>query len=174
MEEWEIKLAWRQKVAAFWSISWPAWLVSFIPVTLLVNAASLEQAQARAGLAIITNQLAFFVTQWVLTYRIPRKRYRSFRVEVIRDSGERAKQFSAREARKVWLRILWPQLLFIVLYAFGVWWLDARSIGSLWVLLNFLIVGPVAVGMALTGTLFGIPTAGIRLAIHLTLEARQA
>jgi hypothetical protein len=34
---WQISLAWRQKVAAFWSISWPAWIGSFVLVMLLTS-----------------------------------------------------------------------------------------------------------------------------------------
>ncbi|MEO7144211.1 MAG: hypothetical protein ABI165_12010, partial [Bryobacteraceae bacterium] len=39
---WQINLAWRQKVAAFWSITWPAWAGSLALVTFLTSGYSVD------------------------------------------------------------------------------------------------------------------------------------
>ena len=42
---WEISIAWRQKVAAFWSISWPAWIGSMGLVIGLTSGYSVDLLQ---------------------------------------------------------------------------------------------------------------------------------
>ena len=163
-QDWQINLAWRQQVVAFWSISWPAWLASFIPVTLLTNGSSAEQIEADRGLTFLVAQFTFFAFQSILTRRLVRKRYRSFRVEMIRDSDQHSGRFTTREAWLVWLRILWPQLLSLVLCSLIVWRSGnqppERSFGSLWVLVNFFVAGPIGVGAAMRASYSGFKLQG--------------
>lgn len=143
---WHIKLTWGQKVAAYWSISWPAWVASFILVDLFRDSV----------FVIPLKNLAFFGVQAVLTHRLVRKNYRSFRVDVVRDDGQRSRRLSMREATMVWLWILAPQLAFILILSVVFWGYRAklppeivRGIPSWSVLLEFLVVGPYAVDLAL-------------------------
>lgn len=57
---WEISLAWRQKVAAFWSISWPAWIGSMGLVILLTSGYSIDLLQDNFSVIALGGNLAFF------------------------------------------------------------------------------------------------------------------
>src|SRR5882762_2356470 len=87
--EWPpIDLAWRQTLAAFWSITWPSGLAMFILLLALLSALPSDSSVddlAQYGLAInLAINLMFFLCQAVLIPRLVRKRYRSFRVDVLR------------------------------------------------------------------------------------------
>jgi hypothetical protein len=153
---WEISLAWRQKVAAFWSISWPAWIGSMGLVILLTSGYSVDLLQDNFSVIALGGNLAFFAIQALLTRRLVRKNYRSFRVYVIRGDGSKSRELSIREAVSVWLWILGPQFALLLLVSVVVWFWGAKlpsetvrgfSSMSLW--LRFLVVGPYAVGLAL-------------------------
>src|ERR1700693_2029555 len=75
---WEISLAWRQKVAAFWSISWPAWVGSMGLVILLTSGYSVNLLQDNFSVIAPCGNLRFFAIQVLLTRRLVRKNYRSF------------------------------------------------------------------------------------------------
>ena len=153
---WEISIAWRQKVAAFWSISWPAWIGSMGLVIGLMSGYSVDLLQDNFSVIALGGNLAFFTIQALLTRRLVRKNYRSFRVYVVRDDGSKSRNLSIREAVSVWLWILWPQLALLLLVSVVVWFWGARlppdtvrrfSSMSLWI--RFLVIGPYAVGLAL-------------------------
>ena len=153
---WEISLAWRQKVAAFWSISWPAWIGSMGLVILLTSGYSVDLLQDNFSVIALGGNLAFFAIQALLTRRLVRKNYRSFRVYVVRDDGSKSRNLSIREAVSVWLWILGPQFALLLLVSVVVWFWGAKlpsdtvrgfSSMSLW--LRFLVIGPYAVGLAL-------------------------
>jgi len=87
---WEISIAWRQKVAAFWSISWPAWIGSMGLVIGLTSGYSVDLFQDNFSVIALGVNLAFFAIQALLTRRLVRKNYRSFRLYVVRATEARA------------------------------------------------------------------------------------
>ena len=153
---WEISIAWRQKVAAFWSISWPAWIGSMGLVIGLTSGYSVDLLQDNFSVIALGGNLAFIAIQALLTRRLVRKNYRSFRLYVVRDDGSKSRNLSIREAVSVWLWILWPQLALLLLVSVVGWFWGAKlppdtvrgfSSMSLWI--RFLVIGPYAVGLAL-------------------------
>jgi hypothetical protein len=156
MPGWEINLAWRQKVAAYWSISWPAWIGSFVVVILFTSGYSVDLLQENFSIIAIGGNLTFFAIQALLTGRLVRKNYRSFRVYVVRDVGTQSRNLSIREAVSVWLWILGPQLALLLLVSLVVWFWGTklppdtvRGFSSMALWLRFLVVGPYAVDLAL-------------------------
>ena len=153
--EWQIQLAWRQKLAAFWSITWPAVVACFLgafPFIVIVGHSSKSDL---AALSVAT-RVAFYVIQAALIHRIVRKKYRSFRVEVVRDDGQRSRSMTTSEGLRVWLRVFWPQIVFIILTSLLLRWSGsrlpaetARSITSLSLWLTFLVVGPFGIDLAM-------------------------
>jgi hypothetical protein len=150
---WEITLAWRQKVAAFWSISWPAWIGSIGLVIWLLGEDWIDDDNF--SVIAIGGNLVFFAIQALLTRRLVRKNYRTFRLYVVRD-GSKSRNLSRGEAFSIWLWILGPQiaLLLLVSVAVSVWGgkLSQETIGALssmsqW--LRLLVIGPYAVDFAL-------------------------
>lgn len=153
---WKIRLAWRQKIAAFWSISWPAWISSMGLVTLLTSGYSVELLQDNFSIVALGGNLAFFAIQALLTRRLVRKNYRSFRVYVVRDDGSKIRNLSIREAVSVWLWMLGPQFALLLLVSVVVRFWGAmlpsdtvRGFSSMSLWLRFLVIGPYAVGLAL-------------------------
>src|SRR5713226_549454 len=57
---WQINLAWRQKVAAYWSISWPAWAVSFTLSFLVTIFFSFDAVARYIPMIALGGNLAFF------------------------------------------------------------------------------------------------------------------
>jgi len=151
---WHISLAWRQKLAAYWSISWPALIASYSLVILLTSLYSVGQLAGHFFAIGVVGNAAFFAAQAISTQRLVRKNYRSFRVEVRREDGQRVRRLSIREAGLVWLWILGPQLALLLITSIIVWWYDTlpaqtvQSISSLSLWLRFLLVGPYAVDLA--------------------------
>lgn len=153
---WAIDLAWRQKLAAFWAISWPAWLGNFIVVIVLASGVSVSSLEANASSYALAGNLVFFALQAPFTCRLVRKNYRSFRIYVVRGGAHPSRDLTHREAVPVWLWIVWPQAMFFLLGSLTVWLLRTRlaadllrdiATASLW--LRVLVVGPYAVGLAL-------------------------
>jgi len=148
---WDIDLAWRQKVAAYWSISWPALIGSFGAV-----AYSFADFTTHYYAAAVVGQIAFFCFQAILTPRLFRKNYRTFRICVIRDDGQRSRRLSLLEILQVWLCIMGTELAFLTVASLVLFVYKnklpaetIRSISSLSLWLRFLLVGPYAVGLAL-------------------------
>src|SRR5262245_44378455 len=76
---WKINLAWRQKVAAYWAISWPEQVASLLVPSFLLAFGSPEfvkthQTLSGAGVIVI-----YFGIQATLTSRLVNKDYRTFR-----------------------------------------------------------------------------------------------
>lgn len=153
---WRATLAWRQQLAAYWSISWPAQLASFALATLLSIPLSLTEMQEHFTLIAAVESLSFFCVQALLTNRLVRKKYKTFRIEVLRDDPTQTAKLSLSESGRVWLWIFGPQLALVLASSLIVWWYSAalppetvRSISSLSLWLRFLAVGPYAIGLAL-------------------------
>jgi hypothetical protein len=157
---WDIDLTWRQTTAAYWSISWPALIVSFAAVSY-----SLANLTTHYFAAAVVGQIAFFSAQAVLTPRLFRKKYRTFRIYAIRHDGERSRRLSLLEILQVWLCIMGTELAFVTVTSLVLFLFQnklpaetIRSLSSLSLWLRFLLVGPYAVGFALR-----IRYAGFRL-----------
>lgn len=149
--EWEIRLAWRQKVAAYWAISWPAWAISFILFSWLTSHYSTDELGGHLPILVLNLVLDFVVIQAIFSRRLVRKNYRSFRVNVIR-AGTQDRRLSAIEALRVWLWILGPQLAFQILLFVGPLWFTpqaTRALTAFSPLIQLFVVGPYAVGLAI-------------------------
>ena len=106
--------------------------------------------------AAVVGQIAFFCFQAILTPRLFRKNYRTFRICVIRDDGQRSRRLSLLEILQVWLCIMGTELAFLTVASLVLFGYKnklpaetIRSISSLSLWLRFLLVGPYAVGLAL-------------------------
>jgi hypothetical protein len=95
----------------------------------------------------------FFGLQAMLVPRLTRKKYRSFRVNIIGEDGQQKQKLSLVEVGLVAIWILGPQLaLFILGSLFAQIYSASTGVNhisswSLW--LRFLVVGPYAIGLAL-------------------------
>jgi len=153
---WEITLAWRQKVAAYWAISWPAYVASFVALAVPASTLPLEGLAAHAVGMSLMAFVAFFGVQALLARRLLRKKFRTFRIDVIRDDGHRSRELSMRESIRIWLWIFGPQLALslvfsVLLQTYGnrLQPETVRALPSLSVWLRFLLVGPYAIDLAL-------------------------
>ena len=72
-----------------------------------------------------TSALAFLLCQGILVPRMVRKRYRTFRLEVVRTDASRTGNLTVAEVARVWLKIIWPQIIFLVAA-----WVVQFSLGS--------------------------------------------
>ena len=131
-------------------------MFSFIVVALVSKRYTVDDLASHAQALALLAHLIFFVTQALLTSRLVRKNYRTFRIGMIRDDGERSRKFSLRNTFLVWIWILGPQLaLLLTTWVIISWYSDRlqaetiRAISSLVQFARFLIVGPYAVALAL-------------------------
>ncbi|MGC4050484.1 MAG: hypothetical protein QM757_13995 [Paludibaculum sp.] len=106
--------------------------------------------------ASATAFLAYFGAQALLTRRLFRKKFRTFRLAVVRDDGSRTSEPSWSEAYLVWLWIFGPQLaltlaLSVLLRFYGHRLAPEllRSLNSISMWLRFLVIGPYAIHLAL-------------------------
>jgi hypothetical protein len=111
-------------------------------------------------------QLTFFSVHALLVPRLVRKRYRSFRVAVLRDDGSSDRKLALHEVAPVAIQVVLPHVLFVLgasLFLF-VWQSAhlnneaAHGIESLLFIGRIFVVGPYAVHFALRG-----PYNGFRL-----------
>lgn len=128
--------------------------------TLLLLLVGIVTVQGKAfrrelSAASATAFLVFFGVQALLTRRLFRKKFRTFRLAVLRDDGSETSEPSWNEAYRVWLWIFGPQLalslVLSVLLRFYGDRLDPevlRSLYSLSMWLRFLVVGPYAIHLA--------------------------
>jgi uncharacterized membrane protein YsdA (DUF1294 family) len=156
MFEPELSLSWQQRFAAFWAISWPAWIVSFATVSFDLSFDSTNPPSHHLWIASIIAQIAFFATQALLVHRLPRKKFRTFRLEVVRDGGESSRTLSAKEGVEVWFWIIWPQVMVVTVLSLLAFWMDSkgatevsRGIPGLAMWTRILIVGPYAIDLAM-------------------------
>lgn len=149
-----IDLAWRQKLAAYWSVCWPSLLVMFIVGVGLSSTWSLDQLSQHELLLSIASNSAFFVCQVLLVRRIVRKRFRTFEVRVLRDAEGDRPGLSGNEVAAIAVRLVWPQVAFLVAFS-AVLWISQNAnpevirLGSLGLWLRVLVVGPCATSYAI-------------------------
>jgi hypothetical protein len=148
-------LAWRQRVAAFWLIAWPSWFISFTLLMFLTSAWVAIGPIAHAELLAWASALSFLFCQALFVQRMVRKRYRSFRLEVVREGGSGGGSLTAAEAAQVWLKIIWPQVAFLI----AIWLVQlalasrltadtTRAISTLSLWGRVLVVGPFGIHCA--------------------------
>ena len=160
----EITLAWRQKVAAYWSICWPAMLFTFCTVlfsTLRYELEDLNRLGVRLEI-LLTTAISYFGIQAILVHRLVRKTYRSFRIAIIREGEQSARKFTAPEGGYVFLRLLAVQGSYYVGYSFLLQLLSfvvapqtLRPFMSSMVWLMPLAFGPAAVNYAVRSKYIG-------------------
>ena len=102
----------------------------------------------------LLDSTVFFCFQAALTPRLVRKKYRSFRIYVVRVGGARSRRLTLRETVLV-ARCIWaPQVAFY--FAFGLIGMFVRKLGpeaansinGLGIWLRFLAIGPFAIWFA--------------------------
>ena len=154
--EWPpIYLAWRQKVAAYWSIAWPSGVVSSVLIYLLTLSWSADAPIVVFQLAGILAYFLYLIAQAFFVRRLVRKRYRSFRIEVARKGANCEPELSMAEIMKIWFQLAWPQAaLYFLVAAIAVWFSARNPQGAfggsgLFLPLNMLVVGPTAAGHAI-------------------------
>lgn len=153
-----IRLAWRQKVAAYWAISWPAWLGAMTVLTFGGNLYADDKLQEAIPAIAIAMQVTFFAIQALLTGRLVRKNYRTFRVDAVHASGIRSRNLSVLDALRVWTWIIRPEVVFQAALAVVVFfWGDqipesTKRLLTSNDLLRFLVFGPIGVGWATKAT----------------------
>jgi hypothetical protein len=144
-----ITLAWRQRVAAFWLLAWPSWLGSFVLVAVVSSGWSVADLRLRVGVLSGLANAFFLIGEGLLVRRMVRKQYRSFRLAVVREAGPDNSTLSPREAIHVWLKVIWPQIAFLVVIWILLFWSGAnmdekttRAISTLSLWGRILVVGP--------------------------------
>ena len=148
----QITLAWRQKVAAYWAISWPAFVASVFMWTTVFGNVSTDRLLEQAIKTAFAGFVVFFGVQSLLTRRLVRKKFRTFRIQVIRDDRGPTSQLSMLESVRIWLWIVVPQISFTFAVLAISALIGAPGLASLALLLQFVIVGPYAVDLALRVT----------------------
>ena len=156
MFELQRELSWSQQFAAFWAISWPAWLFTFTALGFIQAPIGLQQLKSHLFLLSVVAAILFFAAQALLVHRLTRKDFRTFRLEVLRGNGETSRKLSAVEGLQVWFWIVWPQLVVMTILSLIVYWLNqvgaeepGRAISGMSLWIRILAVGPYAIGLAL-------------------------
>jgi hypothetical protein len=100
MFEVEAHLTWKQRIAAYWAISWPAFAFSFLLIAFLPRDMSLSQLKAHPTASAVISQVIFFGAQALLVHRLPRKKFQTFRLEKVKDDGREARAFRSSKASR--------------------------------------------------------------------------
>ena len=115
LAEWPpIRLSWSQKLAAFWSISWPAWFGALLIVFLWGAFLPVGDLQSQLPVLSFVATGGSILAQILLVDRLFQKEYQSFRIAVVRPDGSITSKLSGNELARVALRIVLPQMLFFV------------------------------------------------------------
>jgi hypothetical protein len=147
-------------LAAYWSITWPAFVGAFLLLALapIFQAGPVPEIQTgnNLWLSAILASIFFFALEAPLTQRLIRKKYRSFRIYAIGRNETRKRTLSFREMLSVALWVTAPQVLWMLLASSIVWlWAPkispegARSVSTIALWTRFLFVGPYALDFAL-------------------------
>lgn len=124
-------------------------------VSVVTSSYSAEDFTEHATLISVGGNFVFFAVQALLTPRLVRKNYRSFRVSVFREDGVQERHLSIREACLVWAWIFIPQMvLMVTVSVIGLFGESlppgmVRSLSGLSQWVRSVLVGPYAVGLAL-------------------------
>lgn len=156
------ELAWHQKLAAFWSILWPGWLLLGSFLFLVGGAWVRDDPSRRTSSLALPGVIAYLGGQSLFVWRLVRKKYRSFRIRVERADGAVDGQLSTVEALSVAIRIIAPQAMFLA----AMWWLTPwlgkhldtqalRDVESLQLWGRILVVGPYSMSFAVPASYRG-------------------
>src|SRR5580693_1573764 len=116
-----IYLAWRQRLAAFWSIAWPSMAAISVLGYLITWSWPADAPMWAFQLSALVVYFAFPICQVFFVQRLVRKKYRSFRIDVVRDDVTAEPRLSLTETVQLWFRVAWPQgALMLTLIAAGV------------------------------------------------------
>lgn len=142
---------WGDLVAAFWAIAWPAsalsWLVILAPVALVSD---LTKSATWGPLVAFATPLVYLAALLYFTPRLTRKDFRDFRLRVVRDNGLTDRRLSRSEALRVWLCLVGTQIaIACAVVALAYWFGATKGLNGLKALLRYLVVGPIAVRIAL-------------------------
>lgn len=155
---WPITLGWAQNISVYWSITWPAMFASYLAGYFWTG--ELDTAHSLRALSLVSFAV-FCGSQALVTMRLARKNYRSFRVYVVHHDGTRGRRLSFLEGIQVWLLVFAPLLALILIewLLVPIATLIGVSIGAvrevlrktdfLFILLGFLVIGPCGVELAL-------------------------
>jgi hypothetical protein len=163
-QDWPpVELAWRQKLAAYWSIAWPGQLATLLLTGAIASRWSADEIMTHAVFIGVVGNVTLLFVQALLVPRLVRKQYRSFYVVMLRDHGSVSRKLPQAEAVRVSIRVLVPQVLFLAAFSIFVFFLqDAnlddqmlRGISSLSIWLRFLLVGPYSMQFAVPGAYRG-------------------
>ena len=152
----EIDLAWRQKMAAFWSIWWPSATASLLLMMAITAAFPLDLLDLEVWRIRFAGSILSLVCQAFFVPRLVRKKYRTFRVGVLRDGILSSPALSMSETVQVALRIIWPQAAVIAIEVLVQIWLSGsphrsavQLVSPICYLARFFVVGPYALSFAL-------------------------
>jgi hypothetical protein len=157
-----IQLAWRQKVAAFWSIYWPGGMVSLFVFIAIASIFPLDRLESEAIRLSTSTTLLAVIAQGLFVRRLVKKRYGTFRIEVFREGVLSAPALSLSEVSQFSLRVIGPQIAILVLQSMALLFVadphgsSARAISSFGYLFRFFVVGPYAISFALRGDYSGL------------------
>ena len=151
-----INLAWKQKMAAFWSIWWPSATASLLVMLAITAARPLDLLELEASRIRFAGRILSVFCQVFFVPRLVRKKYSTFRVGVLRDGILSSPALSMSETVQVALRIIWPQAAVIALEVLVQIWFGSsphrsavRLVSPICYLARFFVVGPYALSFAL-------------------------
>ena len=134
-----------------------------------------EEKAGRVFYLTLASNVVFFTGQVLCLPRLLRKKYRTFRVVLVRDNGDTNPRLQPAEVGRLSLRILWPQIAFVVAVTAVVTRPDSslgeanlRALSSLARWMQFLLIGPLSLRLALDAhyPAFRLVTHGPPSSIH--------
>ncbi len=151
-----IYLAWRQLLAAYWSIAWPSGAAASALLFVATLSWPADTPSIIFQLAGLIVYFAWLICQALFVRRLVRKRYRSFRIEVRREDSAAPTRLAMADTLQFWFRLAWPQaaLLFLLVGVSIAGTSDPngeirQGWSGLLLPANLLIVGPYALGFAI-------------------------
>jgi hypothetical protein len=154
---WEpVELTWSQKLAAFWTVGWPAQVASFLVAFGIAGVWDLQDLRKRTLWVGLAASVVYLIGLGRFAPRLVRKRYRSFRIAVERGNGATEHELSRREAFEVAVPLIALQALFVaalsvvyILLSHVVKAEQLRDLQSLALWGRVLVVGPYSVRWAI-------------------------
>ena len=170
-----IKLNYWQWIAAFWSIAWPGFILGSLLLFFGYGGGIPEEKAGRVVYLILASNVIFFTGQVLCLPRLLRKKYRAFRVALVRGNGDTNPRLRPAEVGRVAFNLLWPQVAFVLAVTAVVTRPDSslgeaklRALSSLARWMQFLLIGPRSLRLALDAhyPAFRLVTHGPPSSIH--------
>ena len=86
---WPVETTWNQRLAAFWSVFWPSILATLVVVGLVTSGFPVTALEGHLSAVSVTTIVIYFCLQTLSTFRLVRKKYRSFRVFALGVDGNK-------------------------------------------------------------------------------------